>query len=199
HFLVAQTHQVLCRQPDQGLCYLHAIQPPQGGSLAFRCGQVFLHPERCRRRGMARITGQNHSLPAANARRLRARLRRAPAIVDTPAPRTGISLDWQLRYVEHSLPQSWKCSRRGAMFIIWWIIVGLIAGWITGKIMKGSGYGALMDIVIGIVGAVIGGFIMRTLGFAGRGGMIYTIIVAIIGAIILTLILRLFTGNKAKT
>jgi len=85
------------------------------------------------------------------------------------------------------------------MFIIWWIIVGLIAGWITGKIMKGSGYGALMDIVIGIVGAVIGGFIMRTLGFAGRGGMIYTIIVAIIGAIILTLILRLFTGNKAKT
>ena len=85
------------------------------------------------------------------------------------------------------------------MFIIWWIIVGLIAGWITGKIMKGSGYGALMDIVIGIVGAVIGGFIMRTLGFAGRGGMIYTIIVAVIGAIILTLILRLFTGNKAKT
>ena len=85
------------------------------------------------------------------------------------------------------------------MFIIWWIIVGLIAGWITGKIMKGSGYGALMDIVIGIVGAVVGGFIMRTLGFAGRGGMIYTIIVAIIGAIILTLILRLFTGNKAKT
>ena len=38
------------------------------------------------------------------------------------------------------------------MFIIWWIIVGLIAGWITGKIMKGSGYGALMDIVIGIMG-----------------------------------------------
>ena len=85
------------------------------------------------------------------------------------------------------------------MFIIWWIIVGLIAGWITGKIMKGSGYGALMDIVIGIVGAVIGGFIMRSLGFAGRGGMIYTIIVAVIGAVILTLILRLFTGSRART
>ncbi|HEU4981504.1 MAG TPA: GlsB/YeaQ/YmgE family stress response membrane protein [Acidobacteriaceae bacterium] len=85
------------------------------------------------------------------------------------------------------------------MFIIWWIIVGLIAGWITGKIMKGSGYGALMDIVIGIIGAIIGGFIMRALGFAGQGGMIYTIIVAIIGAIVLTLILRLVTGSRART
>ena len=84
------------------------------------------------------------------------------------------------------------------MFIIWWIIVGLIAGWITGKIMKGSGYGALMDIVIGIIGAIIGGFIMRALGFAGQGGMIYTIIVAVIGAVILTWILRLLTGSKAK-
>lgn len=85
------------------------------------------------------------------------------------------------------------------MFIIWWIIVGLIAGWITGKIMKGSGYGALGDIVVGIIGAIIGGFIMRALGFAGHGGMIYTIIVAVIGAIILTFILRLFTGNRAKS
>ena len=85
------------------------------------------------------------------------------------------------------------------MFIIWWIIVGLIAGWITGKIMKGSGYGALMDIVIGIIGAIIGGFIMRALGFAGQGGMIYTIIVAVIGAIVLTLILRLVTGSRART
>lgn len=84
------------------------------------------------------------------------------------------------------------------MFIIWWIIVGLIAGWATGKIMKGSGYGALMDIVIGIVGAIIGGFIMRSLGFAGQGGIIYTILVAILGAIVLTWLLRLITGSRAK-
>lgn len=85
------------------------------------------------------------------------------------------------------------------MFIIWWIIVGLIAGWITGKIMKGSGYGAIGDIVVGIIGAIIGGFIMRAFGHAAHGGMIYTIIVAVIGAIILTFILRLFTGNRAKS
>ena len=77
------------------------------------------------------------------------------------------------------------------MFILWWIIVGLIAGWITGKLMKGSGYGAIMDIVIGIIGAIVGGFIMRALGFAGQGGIIYTIIVAVIGAVILTWIIHL--------
>lgn len=84
------------------------------------------------------------------------------------------------------------------MFIIWWIIVGLIAGFITGKLMKGSGYGAIGDIVIGIVGAIIGGFIMRALGYTGQGGMIYTIIVAIVGAVLLTLLLRLVTGNRAR-
>ena len=56
------------------------------------------------------------------------------------------------------------------MYIIWWIVVGLIAGFITGKLMKGSGFGAVMDIVVGIVGAIIGGFIMRSLGYSGSGG-----------------------------
>ena len=84
------------------------------------------------------------------------------------------------------------------MFIIWWIIVGLIAGFITGKLMKGSGYGALMDLVVGIIGAIIGGYLMRLFGFAGHGGMIYTIVVAIIGAVILTWIIRLVTGNRSR-
>jgi uncharacterized membrane protein YeaQ/YmgE (transglycosylase-associated protein family) len=54
------------------------------------------------------------------------------------------------------------------MHLLWWIVVGLIAGWATGKIMRGSGYGAFMDIVIGIVGAIVGGWIMRALGFSGQ-------------------------------
>ena len=81
------------------------------------------------------------------------------------------------------------------MHLLWWIIVGLIAGWATGKIMRGSGYGPLMDIVIGIVGAVVGGWIMRALGFSGQGGMLYTILVAILGAVILTWVFRLVTGS----
>ena len=48
--------------------------------------------------------------------------------------------------------------------LIWWVIVGLIAGWLTGKLMSGGGYGPLMDIIIGILGAMAGGFIMSHLG-----------------------------------
>jgi len=81
------------------------------------------------------------------------------------------------------------------MSIIWWIVVGLIAGWATGKIMRGAGYGPLMDIVLGIVGAVIGGWIMTALGFGARG-MISTIIVAILGACILVAIARALSGRR---
>ena len=79
------------------------------------------------------------------------------------------------------------------MFLLWWILVGLIAGFITGKLMQGGGYGPIMDIVVGIVGAIAGGFIMRALGFADQGGLLYTILVAVVGAVLLTLLLRLFT------
>ena len=85
------------------------------------------------------------------------------------------------------------------MTIIYWIIVGLIAGWLTGKIMSGGGYGPLMDIVIGILGALAGGFIMQHLGFAGQGGLLYTILVAVFGAIILTLLLRLVTRGRTRS
>jgi uncharacterized membrane protein YeaQ/YmgE (transglycosylase-associated protein family) len=80
--------------------------------------------------------------------------------------------------------------------MIWWLVVGLIAGWLTGKIMRGSGYGVLMDIIIGIAGAFIGGYVMRTLGFAGQGGFVYTIFVAVVGAVLLTAIMRMFSGNR---
>jgi uncharacterized membrane protein YeaQ/YmgE (transglycosylase-associated protein family) len=78
------------------------------------------------------------------------------------------------------------------MHIIWWLIVGLIAGWLTGKIMRGPG-GFLMDIIIGLVGALAGGFLMSLLGFKPEGGLIYTIIVAVIGAVILTWVYRKVT------
>jgi uncharacterized membrane protein YeaQ/YmgE (transglycosylase-associated protein family) len=80
--------------------------------------------------------------------------------------------------------------------LLWWIIVGLIAGWATGKIMRGSGYGPLLDIILGIVGAVIGGYIMGALGFASAGGTIYTILVAILGACILVALVRLIAGRR---
>ena len=81
------------------------------------------------------------------------------------------------------------------MFLIWWIIVGLIAGWATGKIMHGAGYGPLLDILLGIVGAIIGGWIMLALGAAPSGGLIYTILVAILGAVVLTVVVRAVTRH----
>ena len=77
------------------------------------------------------------------------------------------------------------------MHFLWWILVGLVAGWLTGKIMKGSGFGTLMDIIIGIVGDIVGGYLFSLLGFAGSGGFIYTVFVAVIGAVILTWLVRL--------
>ena len=74
--------------------------------------------------------------------------------------------------------------------IIWWIIVGLIAGWIAGRIMKGGGYGMIADIVLGILGGIIGGWIVGQLGFGG-GGMVWSILVAILGAVILIALTRL--------
>ncbi len=76
-----------------------------------------------------------------------------------------------------------------------WIVVGLIAGWITGKITKGSGYGCFGDLVLGLIGAVIGGFLI---GFFVHGTtrFIGSIVVAVIGAVILVTISRALTGFR---
>jgi uncharacterized membrane protein YeaQ/YmgE (transglycosylase-associated protein family) len=66
-----------------------------------------------------------------------------------------------------------------------WIVVGLIAGWLAGQVMKGGGYGVLVDIILGILGGVLGGWIFGMLGIWPAGGMIGAIIVAFIGAVIL--------------
>jgi uncharacterized membrane protein YeaQ/YmgE (transglycosylase-associated protein family) len=70
------------------------------------------------------------------------------------------------------------------------VLVGLVAGWATGKIMKGSGYGVLVDIVLGIVGGILGSWILGLLGFATTGGLLGNILVAILGAVILVVIVR---------
>jgi uncharacterized membrane protein YeaQ/YmgE (transglycosylase-associated protein family) len=76
------------------------------------------------------------------------------------------------------------------LFLLYIVLVGLVAGWAAGKIMKGGGYGILMDILLGIAGAIVGGWIMRMLGFYTSGGLIPTILVAILGAVVLVFIVR---------
>jgi len=84
--------------------------------------------------------------------------------------------------------------------IIAWIVIGIIAGFVTGKLMQGSGYGMFMDMVIGLVGAVVGGFLATHLGLAGPGqsGMLMTILIAVVGAVILTVLLRLVSGGRVR-
>jgi uncharacterized membrane protein YeaQ/YmgE (transglycosylase-associated protein family) len=81
--------------------------------------------------------------------------------------------------------------------IIAWIVIGVIAGWLTGKIIKGSGYGFFMDMVVGLVGALVGGFLSSEVGLGGVGehGLIVSIAIAVVGAIILTWIVRLISGK----
>jgi len=77
------------------------------------------------------------------------------------------------------------------MGFLTWIIVGLVAGWLAGQVMKGGGYGVVVDIILGLVGGVVGGWIFGLLGIGSSGGMIGSIIVAFVGAVILVGITRL--------
>lgn len=78
-----------------------------------------------------------------------------------------------------------------AIEFLWFIIVGLVTGWLAGVLVKGGGFGLIGDIVVGILGALLGGFLFRTLGVSAGGGLLGSIIVATIGAVILIFVLRL--------
>ena len=80
--------------------------------------------------------------------------------------------------------------------IVWWLVVGLIAGFLASLVMRG-GYGIVGDIIVGIVGAIIGGFLASLVGL-GSSGLIGTIIIAFIGACILIAILRAVSGGFTR-
>ena len=79
--------------------------------------------------------------------------------------------------------------------LIGWIVIGLIAGWLAGKISRGAGYGCITDIVLGLVGSVIGGWLFMKLGILG-GGFLISLAAATVGAIIVVSIVHLFVGNR---
>ena len=75
--------------------------------------------------------------------------------------------------------------------MIYSIIVGLVAGWLAGQVMKGGGYGVLMDIVLGLLGGIIGGWLFGSLGIFPGAGMVGSILVSFIGAVILVALSRM--------
>jgi uncharacterized membrane protein YeaQ/YmgE (transglycosylase-associated protein family) len=87
------------------------------------------------------------------------------------------------------------------MTILAWIVLGLVAGWLAGTLMRGGGYGIVGDIVLGILGAIVGGWLTGVL--LGQdlmtGFNVTSLIVAVFGAVVLIGISRLFTGGRAST
>ena len=81
--------------------------------------------------------------------------------------------------------------------VIGWLIIGLLAGWIAGKVSRGRGFGCIANIILGLVGAVLGGWIFTKLGIE-RYGFIYSLAAATLGAVVLVSIARLFSGGGDK-
>jgi uncharacterized membrane protein YeaQ/YmgE (transglycosylase-associated protein family) len=73
--------------------------------------------------------------------------------------------------------------------LIWFLLIGMIAGWLAGKVMRGGGFGIIGDMIVGVIGAFIGGWLFSLLGI-GVGGLIGSLITAFVGAVILLAILR---------
>lgn len=75
-----------------------------------------------------------------------------------------------------------------------WILIGLIAGWLTGKVTRGRGFGCIANVILGLVGAVIGGWIFSRLGIEAWG-FIGSLAAAVVGAVVLVAIARMFAGS----
>lgn len=77
------------------------------------------------------------------------------------------------------------------MGLFWFLIVGLIAGWLAGVLVKGGGFGLVGDLVVGVIGAFLGGFLFGTFRISLGGGLLGSIFVATIGAVVLLFVVRL--------
>jgi uncharacterized membrane protein YeaQ/YmgE (transglycosylase-associated protein family) len=81
------------------------------------------------------------------------------------------------------------------MNFLLFLVIGVIAGWLAGVLVKGGGFGLVGDLVVGVIGALLGGWIFSTLGVQGGGGLVGSLVVATIGAVVLLFIVRLIKRN----
>lgn len=75
------------------------------------------------------------------------------------------------------------------MDLLWFLLIGIVAGWLAGQLMKGGGFGLLGDLIVGVIGALLGGFLFGLLGIAATG-LIGSLVTATVGAIVLIALLR---------
>ena len=76
------------------------------------------------------------------------------------------------------------------MILVWFLIIGIAAGWLAGQLMKGGGFGLVGDLVIGVIGAFLGGWLFGALGISA-GGLIGSLVTATVGAVVLLFLIRL--------
>ncbi len=79
---------------------------------------------------------------------------------------------------------------------IGWIILGLLAGWLAGKLSRGRGFGCIGDILIGLIGSVVGGWIFAKLGIVHSNTFLYSLAAATVGAVALVLLAHLLFGGR---
>lgn len=94
-------------------------------------------------------------------------------------------------FQEHVVIVEWQ---RG---LIGWLVIGLIAGWLAGKIARGRGFGCIGDVLLGLIGSVIGGWIFTKLGIVHNNTFLFSLAAATVGAVILVCFAHLFFGGKS--
>ena len=90
--------------------------------------------------------------------------------------------------------QAWDLGAVLPRGFLYWVLIGLVAGWLAGKIARGRGFGCIADVVLGLVGSFVGGWVFVKLGIFG-GGFWYSLAAATLGAVILVSIAHLFTNG----
>jgi len=78
------------------------------------------------------------------------------------------------------------------MELIWFIVIGIVAGFLAGQLMKGKGFGLLVNLLVGIGGAILGGWLLGAFGLSLGGGLIGSLVTAFLGAVVLLFIISLF-------
>jgi|SRR5271165_972480 len=99
----------------------------------------------------------------------------------------------QQREAERDLRSMWHQAPHG---ILWWIVLGLVAGWLAGKLSRGRGFGCIGDVLLGLIGSVVGGWIFTKLGIVHANTFLLSLAAATVGAVVLVAIGHLFFGGK---
>jgi uncharacterized membrane protein YeaQ/YmgE (transglycosylase-associated protein family) len=99
-------------------------------------------------------------------------------------------LFWQVSSTQVDIQVGWPNS------LFSWILLGLLAGWLAGKLARGRGFGCIGDVILGLIGSVVGGWIFTKLGIVHSNTFLFSLAAATVGAVVLVAVAHLFFGNS---